>query len=230
MSDKKEKHLERREGEHDIDPPASRQTSDEIPAVSSAIFGVHEGIHLDWHLDDMRSSAPTEASEADDPEAPIEEGVIMLDPPTWGMSPEMAGPGEHDMKLDARLDQEAEEVAPVSIALQPPSGFGEFIDFDLEATREPAAEQELRPGTNPNQEPAVPACPGADDLMSTLSRTRAAKKAAAAAFGGDLRALRWLRSPNQAMGGHAPVSLLVSDEGLQQVLDVLGRVEHGVFS
>jgi putative toxin-antitoxin system antitoxin component (TIGR02293 family) len=41
---------------------------------------------------------------------------------------------------------------------------------------------------------------------------------------------RWLRTPLRALGGAAPLSLLDTDLGAQEALDVLGRIEHGVFS
>jgi putative toxin-antitoxin system antitoxin component (TIGR02293 family) len=43
-------------------------------------------------------------------------------------------------------------------------------------------------------------------------------------------ALRWMRSPNRALGGAAPTELLDTDLGLDAVLAVLGRIEHGVYS
>ena len=41
---------------------------------------------------------------------------------------------------------------------------------------------------------------------------------------------RWLKEPLPTLGGETPLSLLDTDEGAQQVGDVLGRIEHGVFS
>jgi putative toxin-antitoxin system antitoxin component (TIGR02293 family) len=48
---------------------------------------------------------------------------------------------------------------------------------------------------------------------------------------GDVAAMRrWLRGPNRALGGQTPLSLLDTEQGAQVVLDVLGRLEHGVYS
>jgi putative toxin-antitoxin system antitoxin component (TIGR02293 family) len=48
---------------------------------------------------------------------------------------------------------------------------------------------------------------------------------------GDAASMRrWLRSPNRALAGQTPISLLDTEQGAQVVLDVLGRLEHGVFS
>lgn len=49
-------------------------------------------------------------------------------------------------------------------------------------------------------------------------------------LGSREKAVRWLRKPNRALGGDPPVLLLDTDVGFQTVLDVLQRVEHGVFS
>jgi ribosomal protein S16 len=44
------------------------------------------------------------------------------------------------------------------------------------------------------------------------------------------RAVRWLHRPNRALGGPAPLTLLDTDLGAQQVEQLLGRIEHGVYS
>ena len=43
-------------------------------------------------------------------------------------------------------------------------------------------------------------------------------------------ALHWLKSPNAALAGATPLSLLDTDIGAESVLDTLGRIEHGVFA
>jgi len=43
-------------------------------------------------------------------------------------------------------------------------------------------------------------------------------------------ALDWLKSPNAALAGATPMSLLDTDIGAESVLDTLGRIEHGVFA
>ena len=44
------------------------------------------------------------------------------------------------------------------------------------------------------------------------------------------RARRWLRTPVTALNNTPPVSLLDTPAGIQWVFDILGRIEHGVFS
>ena len=43
-------------------------------------------------------------------------------------------------------------------------------------------------------------------------------------------ALDWLKSPNAALSGATPLSLLDTDIGTESVMDTLGRIEHGVFA
>lgn len=49
-------------------------------------------------------------------------------------------------------------------------------------------------------------------------------------LGDRAAALDWLSSSNRALGGDEPVSLLDTELGAKRVLDVLGRIEHGVYS
>jgi putative toxin-antitoxin system antitoxin component (TIGR02293 family) len=49
-------------------------------------------------------------------------------------------------------------------------------------------------------------------------------------FGSENKAMRWFISPNHALGGSCPGELAETAEGRQEVLDVLGRIEHGIFS
>lgn len=49
-------------------------------------------------------------------------------------------------------------------------------------------------------------------------------------FEGLDNALDWLKSPNAALSGATPLSLLDTDIGAESVMDTLGRIEHGVFA
>lgn len=42
--------------------------------------------------------------------------------------------------------------------------------------------------------------------------------------------LKWLRLPNQALGGMEPMTLLEIPEGISKVRDLIGRIEYGVYS
>jgi uncharacterized protein (DUF2384 family) len=41
---------------------------------------------------------------------------------------------------------------------------------------------------------------------------------------------KWLAEPCPALGGISPRSLMVTAEGLETVLNEIGRIEHGVIS
>ena len=69
--------------------------------------------------------------------------------------------------------------------------------------------------------------PGESDRLFRVVRIAVQ---AAEVLGGRKEASRWLHAPNRALGGQMPVELLDTDLGSRQVEDVLGRIEHGVFS
>ena len=49
-------------------------------------------------------------------------------------------------------------------------------------------------------------------------------------LGDHQRALRWLKHPNRALGGVAPVTALDTELGARQVENVLGRIAYGGIS
>jgi putative toxin-antitoxin system antitoxin component (TIGR02293 family) len=49
-------------------------------------------------------------------------------------------------------------------------------------------------------------------------------------FGDRAAALRWLSTSNMALGGDTPMSLLETDVGTGEVIEVLGRILYGVYS
>jgi putative toxin-antitoxin system antitoxin component (TIGR02293 family) len=48
-------------------------------------------------------------------------------------------------------------------------------------------------------------------------------------FANQEKALHWLRSPNPSLEGRTPLEAAASDEGYQEVEDILTRIEHGVL-
>ena len=68
------------------------------------------------------------------------------------------------------------------------------------------------------------------DESDRLARVARMLVRAEDAFGDQGNAHRWLARPNRALGSHRPFQLLDSDAGSQLVEQVLGRIEHGVFS
>ncbi|BBO56953.1 type II RES/Xre toxin-antitoxin system antitoxin [Cobetia sp. AM6] len=56
-------------------------------------------------------------------------------------------------------------------------------------------------------------------------------KSAADLFEGDkAKAKGWLLRPVRGLGGHRPVEMVATTAGAEAVLDLIGRLEHGVFA
>ena len=49
-------------------------------------------------------------------------------------------------------------------------------------------------------------------------------------LGSPEKATKWLVEPNDSLGGQAPISVLNTGFGLEEVLHILGRIEYGVYS
>lgn len=50
-------------------------------------------------------------------------------------------------------------------------------------------------------------------------------------FEGDSEAgLRWFQSPNRALGGLSPIEAAATETGAREVENLIGRLEHGVFT
>jgi putative toxin-antitoxin system antitoxin component (TIGR02293 family) len=65
------------------------------------------------------------------------------------------------------------------------------------------------------------------ELLLRLARVLAA---ATDVLGSEEKARGWIVAENRALGGHEPIRLLDTGLGFQDVMDVLGRVEYGVYS
>ena len=65
---------------------------------------------------------------------------------------------------------------------------------------------------------------------SKLLRLARVMSRASEVFDDPPAAIDWLKSPNAALRGNAPLHLLDTDIGAESVLDNLGRIEHGVFA
>lgn len=63
----------------------------------------------------------------------------------------------------------------------------------------------------------------ANNLTETLAR-------ALALFEDEDRLNRWLNKPVIALNGERPIDLLGSPAGLIRVNQILGRIEHGIYS
>lgn len=49
-------------------------------------------------------------------------------------------------------------------------------------------------------------------------------------FGDPAKASRWLRKKSAALSGNTPLALLKSETGARAVDDLLGQIDHGLFS
>ena len=47
-------------------------------------------------------------------------------------------------------------------------------------------------------------------------------------FGGAEKGMEWLKRPNWALGGEAPLDYADTEPGAQEVYNVIGRIEHGL--
>lgn len=63
----------------------------------------------------------------------------------------------------------------------------------------------------------------------TISLMRAYSKATEI-FGSEEMAVRWLKASNSVLGGISPVQAMSSRFGAEEVMDILGRMEYGVYS
>lgn len=49
-------------------------------------------------------------------------------------------------------------------------------------------------------------------------------------LGDEPKAQRWISSPQWGLGGATPLDFCKKEGGLQKVIDLLGRIEMGVYS
>lgn len=63
-----------------------------------------------------------------------------------------------------------------------------------------------------------------------LLRLARAMATATDVLGDRKEAAGWLQRPHPVLGDASPISLLDTDIGLQKVLDILSRIEYGVYS
>ncbi|WP_268844002.1 MULTISPECIES: antitoxin Xre/MbcA/ParS toxin-binding domain-containing protein [Aeromonas] len=43
-------------------------------------------------------------------------------------------------------------------------------------------------------------------------------------------AMAWLHCPAKGLGGEIPMNILTTPSGVQAVVDLIGRIEHGVIA
>jgi putative toxin-antitoxin system antitoxin component (TIGR02293 family) len=69
--------------------------------------------------------------------------------------------------------------------------------------------------------------PDESDRVVRLARIGAM---AAYVLGSEQKASAWLHERNRALGGIVPLDIMDTDIGIRQVEELLGRIEHGVYS
>ena len=108
------------------------------------------------------------------------------------------------------------------------------LDFVLETFAEHAVPQRVVYGVVGNertlQRKRSDKRPLSADESDRLARLARLLVRAEDVLGDEDKAITWLTTPNRALGGEPPVQLLDSDLGAVSVDQVLGRLEHGVFS
>ena len=68
------------------------------------------------------------------------------------------------------------------------------------------------------------------DESDRLLRVARVATSAEDVLGAQAKAGRWLQNSNRALGGAIPLDLLDTDLGAEEVMTILGRIEHGVYS
>ena len=69
--------------------------------------------------------------------------------------------------------------------------------------------------------------PAASDRLYRLARLL---EAATKLHGGDeARAVRWLKTPNRALGDRRPIDMVATEPDFERILDLIGALEEGVF-
>jgi putative toxin-antitoxin system antitoxin component (TIGR02293 family) len=49
-------------------------------------------------------------------------------------------------------------------------------------------------------------------------------------FGDSDRAMQWMREENPALRNEQPIHVMQTDKGREEVMNILGRIEHGILS
>jgi hypothetical protein len=95
----------------------------------------------------------------------------------------------------------------------------EDIELELVAQQLPGGEKVI--GGRSSKRP-VPESVDMAEIVEIVAR-------AIEVFGDRTKALRWIRTPIPSLGDATPEEMLERDGGIEQVEEVLGRIEHGVW-
>ena len=128
--------------------------------------------------------------------------------------------------LDNPVDSPADLSAHIRAGLPYASLESVMTKFDLRR-EEVSSALHLPPRTLARRKQEQRLSPEESDRLFRLVRLASQ---AVQVLGTEERASLWLRRGNRALGGHPPIELLDTDVGARQVEEVLGRIEHGVYS
>lgn len=101
------------------------------------------------------------------------------------------------------------------------------VTLSLESEQEVAAVAGIAPRTFARRKASQTLSPEESDRLYRVARVMAR---AVDVLGNTEKAERWLKKPNQALGGDVPLQALDTDIGARLVEALLGRIEHGVAS
>jgi putative toxin-antitoxin system antitoxin component (TIGR02293 family) len=103
----------------------------------------------------------------------------------------------------------------------------EMLGKSLNASREDLLNAlALSPRTLSRRQKEGALSPEESDRVLRLARVAAQ---AEEVLGGREDSVKWLHRANRSLGGRKPLDLVRTDAGSELVVDVLGRLEHGVF-
>jgi putative toxin-antitoxin system antitoxin component (TIGR02293 family) len=128
--------------------------------------------------------------------------------------------------LDRSVESPADLSAHIRAGLPYASLESVMAKFDLRR-EEVSSALHLPPRTLARRKQEQRLSPDESDRLFRLVRLASQ---AVQVLGSEERASLWLRRGNRALGGYPPIELLDTDVGARQVEEVLGRIEHGVFS
>lgn len=105
----------------------------------------------------------------------------------------------------------------------------ERLKSNLGLSRDAVADLvQIRPRTLDRRKEKGRLEPGESDRLLRISRVFGQS---IGLFEGDVEAAkRWLHSPQRALGGAVPLDMAKTEVGAREVEELIGRLEHGVFS
>lgn len=149
-----------------------------------------------------------------------------------GQKPDPAGPGRGDFQaylelLDLRFEDLAEAVREVEAGL-PYSALSHLQENLAAPLAEIASLIHTSERTLSRRKKSKRLSPDESDRLLRAARVLGRARDL---FEGDFEAARrWIGNPSVALGGATPLEFAATEIGAREVEDLIGRLEHGVFS